>query len=158
MNPIKTARQLRGLSQIELAQRLGITPQALSAYERGERQPGPKLLPILSEALCVSPAYLRGDAQHLSVWDWVSEEPVLCAIISETPIEDYGILYIVEADVLSGPTSVILADGVQFTLSDWQGEQVMTADDIADPPNGYWVDPRGNRAVMMDGLPRILWG
>ena len=33
MSPIKTARQLRGLSQIELAQRLGITPQALGQLD-----------------------------------------------------------------------------------------------------------------------------
>ena len=158
MNPIKTARLMRGSSPAALAHRLGITPQALSGYERGERQPGPKLLPILSDALDVSPAYLRGDAQHLTVRDWISEDPILCDIISETSIEDYGILYIVEADILSGPISVILADGVQFTLSDWQGAQVLTADDIADPPNGYWVDPRGCRAVMLDGLPRMLWG
>ena len=157
MTPIKTARQLRGLTQIALAQRLGVTPQALSAYERGERQPGPKLLPLLCDALRVSPAYLRGDAQHLTVWDWIVCRPVSCAIISEESIEDYGTLYLVDVPDI-GPISVILASGMQFTLSDWQGAQVVTADDIADPPNGYWVDPRGNKATMLDGLPRILWG
>lgn len=157
MNPIKTARNLRGMSQAALAQRLGITAQALSLYERGERQPGPKLLPLLCDALCVSPAYLRGDAQRLPVRDFVTGRILPCSIISETLLPDYGALYIVESEDLPRPISVIVSDGVQFTLSDWQGAQVLTADAIADPPNGYWVDPRGHMATMLCGLPRILW-
>ena len=76
----------------------------------------------------------------------------MCAVISCETIEGYGALYLVEHPEV-GPLSVILADGVQFTPSDWQGEQCASADDAAE---FAWVDARGNDAIMLDGLPRIM--
>lgn len=34
---IKNARLIVGITQAELARRLGVTPQAISQYERGEK-------------------------------------------------------------------------------------------------------------------------
>lgn len=48
---------------------------------------------------------------------------------------------------------LFIADGVQFTQSDWQGEQCGEADDIAEY---HWLDAHGNAAVMLEGLPRML--
>lgn len=154
MTPIKTARIMRGMAQAELAQKLGLSPQNLNQYESGARTPGPKLLPIAADVLGVSAAYLRGDAQRLAVRDYLTGETTACAIMSETAIDSYGIFYVVEhAD--AGPMAVILADGVQFTLPDWQGEQPMARGEIADYA---WVDAAGRDAVMLDGLPRMIWG
>lgn len=150
-SPLKTARRVRGLSQTDLAGRMGISPQALSQYESGARSLGPKLLPLAAQALDVSAAYLTGCAQRLPVYDFGTGGTWIGAIMREEPIPAYGVLYLVDTDV--GPVSVILASGVQFTLSDWQGEQVMTADEIA---QGHWVDSRGMDAIMYRGLPCVL--
>ena len=149
--PLKTARRMRGLSQTDLAARMGISPQSLNQYESGARSLGPKLLPAAAQALDVSEAYLSGCAQTLPLYDFATGGTWMGAIMREEPIPAYGILYLVDTDV--GPVSVILASGVQFTLSDWQGEQVMSADGIAQE---HWVDSRGTDAIMLGGLPRVL--
>ena len=155
MTPIKTARRMRGLSQLDLAVRMGISPQSLNQYESGARSLGPKLLPAAAQALDVSEAYLSGCAQTLPVYDCMTGGTHMGAIMREERIPAYGTLYLCDVTDV-GPVSVILSAGIQFTLSDWQGAQVMTADEIADPPNGHWMDGRGYTAIMLGGLPRIL--
>lgn len=155
MTPIKTARLMRGLSQTDLAARMGISPQSLSQYESGARSLGAKLLPAAAQALDVSEAYLSGCAQTLPVYDYATGGTHTSEIMREESIHTYGTLYLCDVPGV-GPVSVILAGGVQLTLSDWQGEQVMTAAQIADPPNGRWVDGRGEDAIMLGGLPRVL--
>ena len=44
-------RQAAGLSQVELAKRLGVTQGAVSKWELGDRFPPPGLLPILAQSL-----------------------------------------------------------------------------------------------------------
>lgn len=154
MTPIKTARLMRGISQAQLADTLGILPQSLSSYESGVRTPGPKLLPLLADVLGVDEAYLRGNAQHLAVYDWLDKRTISCEIVSETLINDYGIFYLVAIEDV-GVVAVISSDGLQLTLSDWQGQQPMTADEIH---CFSWVDTAGRPAIMFDGLPRVLLG
>lgn len=156
MTPIKTARLMRGLPQTELADRMGLSPQALSKYESGERNLGPKLLPIAAQALDVSEAYLSGCAQQLPVYDYNTGGTWMGTIMREEAIPTYGVLYLVGIDELGLWISVIIAGGIQFTLSDWQGEQVMTAEQIANPPQGHWVDWRGMDAIMFRGLPCVF--
>lgn len=155
MTPIRTARLMRGLSQTDLAARMGISPQSLSQYESGARSLGSKLLPAAAQALDVSEAYLSGCAQTLPVYDYATGGTHISEIMREESIPTYGTLYLCDVPDV-GPVSVILAGGVQLTLSDWQGAQVMTAAQIADPPNGRWVDGRGEDAIMLGGLPRVL--
>lgn len=151
---IKHLRILRGFKQKELADMLGISAQQLNNYERGSSNPGNKILPALADALGVSTAYLRGDAQRLAVYDWQTGRTEALPIVSETVIDEYGIFYLVDhPDV--GIIAVIQSEGVQFTLADWQGEQPMTVDEIG---GMRWVDARGEDAVIYRGLPRILVG
>nr|DAE25038.1 MAG TPA: helix-turn-helix domain protein [Siphoviridae sp. ct4Am4] len=152
---IKQLRVLRGLKQKELADKMGISAQQLNNYERGSSNPGNKILPALADALGVSTAYLRGDAQRLAVYDWQTERTEALPIVSETVIDDYGIFYLVEhPDV--GIIAVIQSEGMQFTLADWQGEQPMTVDEIG---AARWVDARGEDTVVMyRGLPRVFVG
>lgn len=151
---IKELRALRGLSQKELADKLGISAQNLNNYESGQRNPGNKILPALADALGVTAAYLRGDAPKLAVYDWETGCTLALPIVSETVIDEYGIFYLVDhPDV--GIIAVIQSEGVQFTLADWQEEQPMTVDEIG---GARWVDARGEDAVMYRGLPRILVG
>jgi transcriptional regulator with XRE-family HTH domain len=151
---IKELRALRGLSQKELADKMGISAQQLNSYESGQRNPGNKILPALADALGVTAAYLRGDAPKLAVYDWETGCTLALPIVSETVIDEYGIFYLVDhPDV--GIIAVIQSEGVQFTLADWQGEQPLTIDEIR---GQRWVDGRGEEAIMYKGLPRILVG
>lgn len=152
---IKELRVLRGLKQKELADMLGISAQQLNNYEGGSSNPGNKILPALADALGVSTAYLRGDAQRLAVYDWQTGRTEALPIVAETVIDDYGIFYLVEhPDV--GIIAVIQSEGMQFTLADWQGEQPMTVDEIG---AARWVDARGEDTVVMyRGLPRVFVG
>lgn len=151
---IKQLRVLRGLKQKELADMLGISAQQLNNYEGGSSNPGNKILPALADALGVSTAYLRGDAQRLAVYDWQTGRTEALPIMAETVIDEYGIFYLVEHPD-AGIMAVIQSEGVQFTLADWQGEQPMTVNEIG---SARWVDSRGEDAVMYRGLPRILVG
>lgn len=151
---IKELRILRGLSQKELADKMGISAQNLNNYESGQRNPGNKILPALADALGVSTAYLRGDAPKLAVYDWETGCTLALPIVSETVIDEYGILYLVEhPDV--GIMAVIQSEGVQFTLARWSDYPPMTVDEIG---TARWVDARGEDAIMYRGLPRILVG
>lgn len=152
---IKQLRVLRGLKQKELADMLGISAQQLNNYEGGSSNPGNKILPALADALGVSTAYLRGDAQRLAVYDWQTGRTEALPIMAETVIDDYGIFYLVEhPDV--GIIAVIQSEGMQFTLADWQGEQPMTVDEIG---AARWVDARGEDTVVLyRGLPRVFVG
>jgi transcriptional regulator with XRE-family HTH domain len=57
---LKAARQLRDLSQAELAQKADLQPSAVSHFETGRRAPSFDNLKALSEALNVSTDYLLG--------------------------------------------------------------------------------------------------
>lgn len=151
---IKELRALRGLSQKELADKLGISAQNLNNYESGQRNPGNKILPALADALGFSIAYLRGDAQRLAVYNWETGRTEALPIMAETVIDEYGIFYLVDHPAV-GIIAVIQSEGMQFTLADWQGEQPMTVDEIR---GQRWVDARGEDTVMYKGLPRILVG
>ena len=51
---IKNARLAVGITQAELARRLGVTPQAISQYERGEKKPKIETIKKIADALGVS--------------------------------------------------------------------------------------------------------
>lgn len=151
---IKQLRILRGMSQKELAGKMGVSAQQLNNYESGASSIGPKMTRALADALNVSAAYLRGDAQRLAVYDWETGRTEALPIMAETVIDEYGIFYLVEHPAV-GVMAVIQSEGVQFTLADWQGEQPMTVDEIG---GARWVDSRGEDVVMFKGLPRLLVG
>lgn len=57
---LKDARDLRGLSQLDLAQEAGLQPSAVSHFETGNRKPSFDNLRLLADALHVSTDYLLG--------------------------------------------------------------------------------------------------
>lgn len=59
MNRIKELRQSKGLTQAELATKLGVTRQAVSLYEKGQIKPKIETLKKLAEYFGVSVPYLQ---------------------------------------------------------------------------------------------------
>lgn len=51
---LRELRKKAGLTQLELANRLGMSISAISLYEKGERQPKLDMIPKLATALSVS--------------------------------------------------------------------------------------------------------
>jgi transcriptional regulator with XRE-family HTH domain len=62
---VKIARQNAGLSQSELARRIGIAPQAIQAIESGRVRQTKHIL-AMSRELDVSPEYLSGETVNLN--------------------------------------------------------------------------------------------
>lgn len=58
MERLRTARELRGLSQAELAIRAGLQPSAVSHFEAGRRTPSAENLKKIADALDVTTDYL----------------------------------------------------------------------------------------------------
>jgi transcriptional regulator with XRE-family HTH domain len=56
---LRAIRHRAGLSQVELARRVGITASVLSAYEHGKRQPGADIFLTLIRAADFEPTYAR---------------------------------------------------------------------------------------------------
>jgi transcriptional regulator with XRE-family HTH domain len=57
---IREARERRAMKQVELAQRAGLQPSAISQFENGQREPSPENLCRLADALGVTVDYLLG--------------------------------------------------------------------------------------------------
>lgn len=62
-----TLRKERGLTQVQLAERLGVSQQAITAYESGQRRVPISTLPLLANTLGVSIEELIGAPAKRSV-------------------------------------------------------------------------------------------
>lgn len=63
---LKEARDLRGLSQADLAQKSGLQPSAVSHFETGGRKPSFDNLMLLADVLQVTTDYLLGRTDVVS--------------------------------------------------------------------------------------------
>ena len=66
MNRLKELRLKRGLSQQELAKKVGISNQSISSYEKGVRKPKIEAWEKIADYFGVSIAYLQGRYDHLT--------------------------------------------------------------------------------------------
>lgn len=60
-NRIKQLRKESKMTQAELAEKLGVSPQAVGTYERGSRKVSPKILNKLAEIFNKSAGYIAGE-------------------------------------------------------------------------------------------------
>lgn len=65
MNRIKELREKKGLSQIQLAKKTGISSQSISKYECGERNPKIEKWQKLATFFNVSIPYLQGTDERI---------------------------------------------------------------------------------------------
>lgn len=63
-NRIRALRLALGITQVDLARRVGVSASLLSRAERGEIRPWPRLRRASAEALGVSEAVLFGSAER----------------------------------------------------------------------------------------------
>lgn len=54
---IKDLREKSGMTQMELADKLGLSKSVISAYEKGIRNPSYKILPLLAQTFNVTELY-----------------------------------------------------------------------------------------------------
>lgn len=59
-NSIRTKRKKAGLTQKQLAEKVGLSEQAIRMYELGKREPSSDMIKRIGEALDVAPESLRG--------------------------------------------------------------------------------------------------
>ena len=64
---LRAARELRKMSQSELAEKTGLMPSAVSHFETGRRSPSFANLKVLSDALNVTTDYLIGRSDYMEV-------------------------------------------------------------------------------------------
>lgn len=153
MTNFEIAKAFTGLSAVALAERLGVSPQQLNGWIKGQRTPSRTSVDSIAKAMDVDPAWLLGVPQRLPLMDPLQGDVCDCPIIRSEEIKNYGILYHVYLDASGDVVPVILSAGLQLTPIDWQTLTVRTADDI---PQARWMDAQGRDAVMLDNLPRVL--
>lgn len=61
---LKARREALGLSQSDLARSLGLTPQAVSAYENGVRRADGDVIAAIADVLKCSADYLLGRTEN----------------------------------------------------------------------------------------------
>lgn len=153
MTHFEIARRFTGLSGVELAGKLGVSPQQLQGWVSGTRTPSRTNVETIAAQMDVDAAWLLGVPQRLSVIDPLIGEAYTGGIMRTEEIDGYGMLYHVYLAQTGDIVPVILSAGVQFTPRDWTAQNVRSLDDVA---GERWLDHRGADAVMLAGLPRIL--
>lgn len=154
MTNFEIARAFAGIASKELANRLGVTHQQITNWAKGIRMPSRANAEAIAREMDIDPAWLLGVEQTLPVLDPIHGDTYTARLMRSECIPGYGVLYHMYMDGLENILPVILAGGVQFTLTDWDATDIpRSAADIA----AYrWMGPEGQDAVMLDGLPRII--
>lgn len=153
MTNFEIAKNFCGLSAVALAERLGVSPQQLNGWIKGQRTPSRTGVDQIAAAMGVDPAWLLGVPQRLPLADPLTGDVYSCPIIRSEEIPGYGTLYHVHLSETGDIVPVILSAGMQLTPTDWQTLTVRSAADIGECA---WTGPGGCDAVMLDGLPRII--
>lgn len=82
---LKNLRDNRGLRQIDLARALNISAQAISTYERNERQPSIELLIGMAQYFRVTTDYLLGiGSDGVDISDLSKKNQILAVNVIET--------------------------------------------------------------------------
>ena len=157
-NELAIAMDFAGIPAARLAEKMGVTLPYISQLTTGQRKLGRANLQAYAEALDVSPAWLSGEAQSLPVYDPILKKTIVCRIVREEEIPDYGMLYHVYVDDSGDVIPVVISSGLQFVPSDWQGWAAKEVRAVKDLGNIFcdWIDAAGDPAIVMDGLPRMI--
>lgn len=86
MNRIKQLRKAKGMSQIELANKVHASNQAISAYESGIREPKEPMWQKLADFFNVSVDYLKG-TDDKTIVKKISSEDLLQELMNRKVLE-----------------------------------------------------------------------
>lgn len=89
MNRIKEIRQEKNLSQTDIAKALGVTRQAISLYEKGDREPKLETWRKLADFFGVSVPYLQGVSDIDDPNFYKNLELYLALIAESNSLENY---------------------------------------------------------------------
>ena len=98
---LRLLRNQAGMSQQELADKIGVSKSSINMYERGEREPGIETLEAIADYFNVDMDYLIGNSAHRNKYAWlksvkenISEQtaksvriPVLGSVAAGVPID-----------------------------------------------------------------------
>lgn len=85
---LKKLRKDTGLTQVDVASKLGISQQAYASWERGIKKPTQENLVKLSKILYVSVDYLLGNTENKQTSDVLENIEILFRMNSEGLTED----------------------------------------------------------------------
>lgn len=85
---LKKLRKDTGLTQVDVAEKLGISQQAYASWERGIKKPTQENLVKLSKILYVSVDYLLGNTENKQTSDVLENIELLFRMNSEGLTED----------------------------------------------------------------------
>ncbi len=153
---IQSCRKDKGLTQAELSERLGVSPQAVSNWERGETLPDVATLPDLAVILgCSVDAILYGGAGGGSYRRHITVEQIRSALGSINQIgEDLGrdhFIYRCMMDALNQRMNTTL----EKAFTDDHIFEVFTTEFLLEcVKNGDYVDPRDVQSNLKESKAR----
>lgn len=158
---IRTVRKDAGLTQTQLAQRMGVTKQTVSLYENGGVNPTAKMLAKFAAGLKVPVGLLVGDEEGQLAGQWVSIKTRLPEPDKEDEIFVPCLVNVITWDLECSPfypdesygeyVSPAMYDTEQKIFSVGWDSGVTTMNALLDPEN---TDGRsGSRVTHWMGLP-----
>ena len=153
MTNFEMALRIAGMNGQDLAEITGTGRSYISQLVTGARNLGKSNIAQFAEALDVDQAWLMGFPGQIPVWDPLAEKTLTCQIVRSEDIPEYGTYYIVHHPETGITFGLIVSQGDQLTITDWQGRCPRDASEIQDYD---WMDQDGRDCVMMGGLPRRI--
>lgn len=125
-------RKVRGLSQLNLAEKVGVSRQAISRWEAGVAKPTTENLKCLGELFDVSLDYLLNDDASELVNEELKQSKEKVANDIKKKNRKIVIVFIVAGLVLAGLCVVLFGDRGKETVSmgEIEGSDMITVDDF----------------------------
>lgn len=92
---LKQLRKAKGLSQLQLADIVGLSQHAINSYESGRREPNSKAMAMLEQYFNVSGSYLRGEIDEKDVTYVWQDADIMDAVKNGFPTHLQNLLEVI---------------------------------------------------------------
>lgn len=110
---LRSLRNERDMSQMELAKALGLSKSSINMYERGEREPGLEMMEAIADFFNVDMDYLHGKSDFKNKHSW------LCSLNPNNTPTEYS-----KRKVSRGDIAFALSRGREAVITDEIYEEV----------------------------------